>query len=227
MTRGEDTELLEKKKRFASRLMDWFEKNKRRFPWRPPVSPYRAAVAEVMLQKTSSTNALPVYEEFIGRYPTVEELADADAEAITEMLQPLGLPRRATLICQMAREVVNRYGGEFPDSEKELRKLPGIGPYGADAIASQAFGKRAPMIDINVMRIFHRVFSTPYKPRNAPTKNYRAFVLSTIPEGEETRFNLALLDFGALVCTSRNPKCEICPMAMFCDYYQRHRLEDQ
>ena len=220
MKRGEKTVLAEKKRRFASLMLDWFEENKRCFPWRPPVLPYRAAIAEIMLQKTSSTNALPVYKKFIGRYPTVEELADASAEAVSEMLQPLGLPRRATLIYQMAREVVARYGGKFPESENELRKLPGIGPYGAGAIASQAFGKRAPMIDINVMRIFHRVFSTPYKPRNAPTKSFREFVLSTIPEGEEARFNLALLDFGALVCTSRNPKCEICPMSAFCDYYQ-------
>lgn len=219
MTPTEEARLLEKKRLFSARLLAWFQEHGRDFPWRPPASPYQSAVAEVLLQKTSSTNALPVFKEFIGRYPTVEELADADTEALSEILQPLGLPRRATLIHQLAREVVSTYGGSFPESEKELRKLPGIGPYGAGAIASQVFGHRSPMIDINVLRIFHRVFSTPYRPRNAPTKNLREFVLSTIPEGAEAEFNLALLDFGALICTSRKPRCEICPMASFCDFH--------
>lgn len=207
-------------------MLGWYTENGRAFPWRPPATPYHAAVAEVLLQKTSSTNALPVFEVFVDRYPTVEDLAAAREEEVAEMLQPLGLPRRAKLIRDMAQTVVAEHGGAFPEEEKTLRKLPGIGPYGAGAIASQAFGRRAPMIDINVMRIFSRVFSTPYRPRNAPTKNMREFVLSVTPEGKEVEFNLALLDFGALVCVARTPRCGICPMTDACDYYVASRAAD-
>jgi len=174
-----------------------------------------------MLQQTASRNVLPVFREFVDRYPTIKDLSTGDIEAITEYFRPLGLPRRARLIHQLAKRILHDHGGEFPESEKDLRDLPGIGPYGAGAIASQVFGKRAPMIDINVKRIYHRIFSLPFKPRSAPTKRLRDFVLSTTPEGEEAAFNLALLDFGALVCTARDPNCPVCPMQEICDYYGR------
>lgn len=204
---------------FTVALMEWFAGNKREFPWRSGrASAYKIALAEALLQKTNAKNALPVYRLVARRYPTVFTLAEADFNELQEMLRPLGLPRRAVLLHQMAREIVSTRGGKFPREESELRKLPGVGPYGAGAIASQAFGGRAAMIDINVMRIAHRVFSMKYAPRNAPSKELKEFVLSLAPEGEEKEFNLALLDFGALVCRARDPRHDECPMAGFCDF---------
>ncbi len=208
----------ERSERFASLLLQWFAKNKREFPWRPARNPYQAAVAEILLQKTSATNARPVYEQFIRSYPTVHDLAAADPEALARLLRPLGIPRRALLIQQLAKEVIAKHGGEFPDTEEMLRSLPGLGPYGAGAVASQAFSRRAPMIDINVMRIFGRVFSIPSSPRAGPPRRLREAVLEAMPRGDEARFNLALLDFGALVCRKRDPQCATCPLANLCDY---------
>lgn len=209
------------KAHFAPLLLAWFEENRRAFPWRETTSAYEIAVAEALLQKTAAINALPVYEEFLDRYPSVEDLAQADYNIVRETLQPLGLPARSRHLHQLARDVVEKYNGEFPQTEKDLRELPGAGPYGAAAIACQAFGERAPMIDINVMRVFHRVFSVPFKPRNAPTKALRALVLEYMPEGKPQEYNLALLDLGALLCHSRQPECSKCPISEICDYYIR------
>lgn len=148
----------EKGEQFALLLLQWFEKNKREFPWRPAKSPYQSAIAEILLQKTSATNARPIYELFIRSYPTVYDLAIAEPADLAQLLRPLGIPRRAILIKQLAMEIITKYGGEFPDTEERLRALPVLGPYGAGAVASQAFNRRAPMIDINVMRVFGRVF---------------------------------------------------------------------
>jgi A/G-specific adenine glycosylase len=208
-----------KNESFTIELLRWFEKNKRKFPWRGRrISAYKIALAEALLQKTSVTNALPVYFQVIERYPNIRSLAESNLEELRELLRPLGLPRRAILLHQLAREITEKYRGNFPKAESELRKLPGIGQYGAGAIVSQALKQRAPMIDINVMRIVHRVFSVRFAPRQNPSRDLREFVLSLIPEGKEAEFNLALLDFGALVCRARNPLHEQCPMAEFCDF---------
>lgn len=210
---------------FAPLLLQWFQGHKRNFPWRPAKNAYLAAVAEILLQKTSAANAKPVYEQFIHAYPTVHDLAAAEPTKLAELLRPLGIPRRAQLIRQLAIEVTSKYEGIFPATEEELRALPGLGPYGAGAVASQAFSQRVPMIDINVMRIFERVFSIKSSPRSGPSKRLREAVLETMPRGDEASFNLALLDFGALVCRKRDPLCESCLLAELCDYNLARRAE--
>ena len=205
------------RRRFSELLLRWYSTNKRDFPWRATKSAYKIAVAEVLLQKTCARNALPVYEEMVHRYPTARKLAEAESAHLAQILLPLGLPRRASLLHGMARKVVEKHAGCFPRTEPELRALPGIGPYGAGAIASQAFNLRAPMIDINVMRILSRVFSMPFKPRNGPTATQRQTVLDLMSGMSPRQFNLALLDFGALVCTARRPGCESCQLSRLCE----------
>ena len=172
-----------------------------------------------MLQKTASINVVPVFKSFIAKFRTVDELATADETQIRALVAPLGLPRRAKLLKDMAVQVVTLHRGIFPLNESDLRALPGIGEYAAGAIRSQAFGLPTAMIDINVMRIYHRLFSLPYNPRSKPSKLLRETVEATIPTAKAPDFNLALLDFGARVCTSRNPNCHDCPLATICDYY--------
>jgi A/G-specific adenine glycosylase len=211
-----DGRLLE---RFSHVLLEWFRANKRVFPWRVGRrTPYRIALAEALLQKTNVEKVVPIFQLLFRRFPTVKKLSAANPKELADILRPLGLPRRATLLHQLAVRVVAERRGVFPSSELELRKLPGIGPYGAGAIASQAFHQRAPMIDINVMRIFHRVFSTDFNPRSGPSKELRELALKLMPQGSEDAFNLALIDFGALVCRSRNPKHDTCPLASFCNF---------
>lgn len=206
---------------FSRFLLEWFRINKRSFPWRETNSPYEIAVSEAMLQKTAAVNVELVYADFLEKYPTVEALAKAELEDLEQLWQPLGLPRRARLLYALAEKVVADYAGEFPNSEGELRKLPGVGPYGAAAIACLTFNERAPMIDINVMRILHRVFSVPFKPRNTPSKKLRQLVLDLMPEGEEVRFNLALVDLGALLCRPQKPQCTLCPLSPICEFHQQ------
>ena len=210
----------EKQAAFTARVLGWFADNARAFPWRAATTPYEIAVAEALLQKTAAVNVVPVFEVFIRAYPTVAHLAAAQIEEVRELLRPLGLPRRGELLLQLARDVVAQHGGEFPRTEAELRRLPGVGPYGAGAIAALAFGQRAPMIDINVMRVLNRVFSFPVAPRNAPPRRLREFTLSLSPPGREVEFNLAMLDFAALICRARDPRHALCPLRNICDYHQ-------
>lgn len=178
-----------------------------------------------MLQKTAASNIVPSYILFLKKYPTVDVLAVAALQDVEKFWRPLGLPRRARLLHELARQIATEHGGTFPNTEIDLRKLPGVGPYGAAAIACLALGQRAPMIDINVMRVLHRVFSIPFKPRNKPDNKLREFTLQLMPEGQETHFNLGLLDLGGLICRPRNPKCAMCPVAGICDYNQ-HQLNE-
>lgn len=214
-----DLRTREKQAVFVERLLAWFQENQRSFPWRGSRGAYELAVAEALLQKTAARNARSVYEQFIIEFPTPEALAAADPAVVVARLQPLGLPRRAELLQRLALAIVEEHGGQFPDTEEELRKLPGVGPYGAAAIACLAFGRSAPMLDINVMRIMERVFSLPSRPRSGPSKRLRSFVGEMVPPGNEREFNLALVDFGALVCQSRAPRCAECPLARICNYY--------
>lgn len=206
------------KRYFSDVLLAWYEKNRRNFPWRTTSSPYKIAVAEALLQKTSARNVLPIYGAFLKRFPRVQDLAWAETDFIVEMLKPLGLPARAQRLHQLAVDITMSYGGNFPRSTKELRKLPGIGPYGAAAIMCQAFGERTPMIDVNTMRIFQRVFSISVNMRSAPNKRLQALVLSYMPDRRCKDYNLALLDLGALLCHASNPQCDLCPLAKLCDF---------
>jgi A/G-specific adenine glycosylase len=208
---------------FADILVDWFNRQGRAFPWREDVSPYKIAVAEALLQKTSAKNVLPVFIMFINKYPTVTALAAADCDEIITDLKDLGLPRRALLLHQLAQEISRSHGGIFPDTERALRKLPGVGPYGAAAISALAFGRRAAMIDINVMRIFERLQGIKATPRSGPSKFLRQLLLSIIPEDQAAQFNLALVDFGALICKAKAPHCQACPISHLCLYYAHQK----
>jgi A/G-specific adenine glycosylase len=208
----------DKGQEFAARLLEWFATHERRLPWRWGRPPYEIAVAVVMLQHTAVASAAPVYERFLARYPTVEALAAADPARVRALVAPLGLPARAERLVRLARAVVQEHGGQFPDDEAALRALPGIGQYGAATIACLGFGRRAAMVDVNVVRILARVFSAPAGADVRSLAAQRALLLEVMPQGREGAFNTALLDLGALVCTARRPKCPICPERPICDY---------
>ncbi len=206
--------------KFVDRLLVWFVRNERPFPWRESRDPYTIAVAEILLQKTSATNVLLVYGEFLQRFPSVRVLAGDSPEAAANVIRPLGLPRRALLLVETARTIMSAWGGQFPREVNDLRNLPGIGPYCAAAVSALAFDQPVAMIDINVMRIIERVFSIPYTRRNGPSLQVRRFVANLLPSQREREFDLALVDFGALICRKRDPQCNICPLADICHYRQ-------
>lgn len=207
-------ELDERISQFRSDLLRWAETNLRTFPWRSETTPYSTFVAEVLLQKTLAEKVPPVYEEFLSRYPDLKALESADEGELGRLLEPLGFQnQRATALIDAATEL----GGEILDSEEALLELRYVGPYTANATLCFAFGRRRPVVDGNVVRIYNRVFGLDYK---ATDDDAWTFAERVLPDEDPQTFNLALLDFGAAVCRSSNPRCESCSMSEICLYYE-------
>jgi A/G-specific adenine glycosylase len=213
------------KRRFQNRLLKWYADHGRDLPWRNTSDPYRILVSEVMLQQTQVDRVIPKYHEFLGRYPTFHDLAQASAEEVKKVWYPLGYNIRPLRLHSIARETVERYGGALPKDPEELLSFKGIGRYTAGAIRSFAFNEDAPILDTNVMRVLHRVFVGAGDPK---TQKSRLWALSeaVLPRGKGYDFNQALMDFGSIVCTARDPYCLLCPMKDFCRSYPFDRRRD-
>ncbi len=210
----------QKLRRFRRNLLRWFEKNQRTFPWRETRNPYRVIVGEFLLQKTNVEKVLPVYREFIKQYPTVDTLAGAMLDDLVEYIRPLGLLYRALRMKRMAQSVVTLHGGKFPREKKELCHLYGVGDYMTNAVRAFAYSERVPIVDTNVIRVFDRVFGLKSERSRARTDRLLwEQIGEAVPRKHSREFNLALLDFAALVCTARKPKCARCPMKNFCLFY--------
>jgi A/G-specific adenine glycosylase len=179
-----------------------------------------------MLQQTQVSTALPYYERWMQRFPTVRALSAASTDQVLAAFQGLGYYSRARSLLSAARAVVERFGGELPRSRDELLSLPGIGPYSAGAIASIAFDERVPVIDGNVVRVLCRLFALRGAPDRAPLKSQlwqRAAEL--VPENRPGDFNQALMELGATVCTPRSPRCAQCPLRETCNARRQGLVE--
>src|SRR5262249_43381485 len=156
----------------------------------------------VMLQQTQVATVIPYYERFLARFPTVEALANAPTDEVLRLWAGLGYYSRARNLQQGARDVVARHAGRVPDRVEELLRLPGGGRYPAGAIASIAYGRRAPILDGNVIRVLTRLYGLRGDPKKGPL-NGRLWKLAEelIPEGAAGEFNQALMEFGATLCT--------------------------
>lgn len=206
------------KRRFQRRLLDWYKKHGRDLPWRKTSDPYRILVSEVMLQQTQVDRVIPKYHEFLARYPSFESLAEARPVDVKRTWYPLGYNIRPLRLHSIACETVARYGGELPNDHDELLSFKGIGRYTAGAIRSFAFNEDAPILDTNVMRVLHRVFVGTGDPKSRKNLLW-ALSEALIPKGRGYDFNQALMDFGATVCTARDPYCLLCPMKAVCKTY--------
>jgi len=204
---------------FRRRLLSWYRRNGRDLPWRRTSDPYHILVSEVMLQQTQVDRVLPKYHEWLEKYPSLQALADAPETDVTETWRPLGYNIRPRRLHAIARESVARYGGELPDDEETLRSFKGIGAYTAGAIRSFAFRERAAILDTNVARVLFRVFVGKGEPKSHAMKRHLWTVSDTlVPTREVFDFNQALMDFGAMICVARNPRCLVCPMARDCSW---------
>jgi len=210
---------LPNKVKFQRALLDWFAEHGRDLPWRRTSDPYHILVSEMMLQQTQVDRVTPKYAEWLERYPTLPGLAEADLEEVKATWKGLGYNIRPVRLHSIARETVAEYGGVLPREPEQLTQFKGIGRYTAGAIASFAYGKDAPILDTNVRRVLYRIFVNEGDPRSGPVDR-RLWDISarTLPKGQAWAFNSALMDFGATVCTARQPKCEGCVMAAFCKY---------
>jgi A/G-specific adenine glycosylase len=205
------------RRRFRHRLLTWYRRHGRDLPWRNTSDPYHILVSEIMLQQTQVDRVLPKYAEWLGKYPSLEALASAPDQEVTATWYPLGYNIRPKRLQTIARESVARYGGRLPADEQTLLSFKGIGAYTAGAIRSFAFRERAAILDTNVARLLFRVFVGDGDPKSHAMKRHLWRVSETlVPVRHVFDFNQALMDFGAMVCVARNPKCLVCPMARSC-----------
>ena len=204
---------------FVEKLLEWYVANGRHeLPWRySDVSPFKLLVAELMLQQTSAEQVLGVYEEFVERYPTAGALLAAPDEDVYEAIEPLGLRKRTAYFRRASAQLLARHDGRVPDSRSELLQLYGVGEYTAASVLPHAHGRDAMAVDTNVARVIGRAFGleTASEPE-APEMWDLADRLA--PSGRCDDFLLALIDFGAAVCTASNPGCESCPFEEACEY---------
>ena len=211
-----------KKDFFNVALLKWYEQNHRDFPWRGVSDPYAILISEILLQKTRAENVVTVFNKFIVKYPNANKLSDASFTDIKNEIKTLGLyNQRATKIQNLARILVEKYNGKIPDNKKELLELPGVGIYIANAVLCFAFNYDVPLLDTNIGRIIERVFSV--KVTGEERKKIRVWnlIAEFLPEGKSREYNYSLIDFGAKVCTARNPKHNLCPLIEICDYYSK------
>ena len=205
----------------TTRLLSWYDHSARDLPWRSDrVSPWGVLVSEVMLQQTPVTRVVPVYEEWLQRWPSPASLAaDSPGEAV-RLWGRLGYPRRALRLHAAATACVDRHDGSVPDDVLALRALPGVGEYTAAAVASFAFGQRHPVLDTNVRRVQARLFDgLEFEPPGAVTSSERARALRALPADERAAtVSVAFMELGALVCTARSPGCDGCPMRATCTW---------
>ncbi|MBI5514815.1 MAG: A/G-specific adenine glycosylase [Deltaproteobacteria bacterium] len=198
-------------------LLGWYREHRRDLPWRRSRDPYGVWVSEVMLQQTRVDTVVPYHRRFLERFPTVEALARAPEAEVLAVWSGLGYYRRARLLHQGARAVVERHAARVPDTFALLRALPGVGDYTAGAIGSIAYGLPVPVVDGNVERVLTRLHTLRGDPRASPGKSLlRALAARYAEHPAPGEVNQALMELGALVCAPSAPKCLLCPVKAHC-----------
>lgn len=216
---------------FSQELLSWYTINKRDLPWRKEnIDPYHVVISEIMLQQTQVPRVIEKFKEFIALFPTIQDLAGASSAKVIKAWQGLGYNRRALLLQRFAQEVVKKYEGVIPHVPEALCKLPGVGSYTAGAIASFAFNRSEPAIDVNVRRIFMRFFDGKDQglPMDADKeRKLYARIKKSIPEGRSKDFHNALMDFGSFVCLRENPLCFRCPLRESCCFFPLYDVQKE
>lgn len=206
-------------------IIAWYRKNKRDLPWRK-TTPWGVMVSEYMLQQTPVNRVLPVWEAWMKRWPTPKSLATSKKSDALKMWGRLGYPRRAVRLHEAAVAITDKHNGKIPSTYEELRKLPGIGDYTAAAIQAFAFDKKSLVLDINIRRLFARAIDGVSTPPLHITQTERIARTELIPKDAST-WAAATMELGALICTAKNPKCDICPIKASCRWRLNNYPESQ
>jgi A/G-specific adenine glycosylase len=205
-------------RRFRARLMRWYRRHGRDLPWRRTRDPYRVLVSEVMLQQTQVSRVEEYYPRFLESFPSLGHLARATPSQVHEAWDGLGYYRRASNLHRLAREVVEEREGIIPRDPVELRRLPGVGPYTAGAVACFAYELQAPAVDTNVARVIRRAFHPRTSPRGAGLRKLWDTARILVPRSGKPAwtFNQAIMELGAMICTARVARCGECPVRAEC-----------
>ncbi|GAA4738505.1 A/G-specific adenine glycosylase [Amnibacterium soli] len=200
-------------------VTDWFAVHARDLPWRRPgFSAWGTLVSEFMLQQTQVARVVPILEEWLRRWPTPADLAAAPPAEVLRAWGRLGYPRRALALHACATAIADRHGNVVPEDVDELLALPGIGDYTARAIAVFAHGHRHPVVDTNVRRVIARAVQGVAQPEAPAARRDLPAMAALLPDDlvEQRAFNAGMMEIGAVVCTSRSPRCDECPLAAVC-----------
>jgi A/G-specific adenine glycosylase len=195
-------------------VLDWFDQNQRDLPWRKTTA-WGVMVSEFMLQQTPVNRVLPVWQEWLTRWPTPSDLASAKKSEVIIAWGRVGYPRRALRLHESATIIASAFNNEVPKEIEKLLALPGVGEYTAAAIRAFAFNEPALVLDINIRRLFARVIDGQSQPTPAPSQWERKIRAQLIPL-DGAKWAAATMELGALICTSQNPRCEICPLKSQC-----------
>jgi len=210
---------------FRKRILKWFKTNSREFPWRGHNrSAYELLVAEILLQRTRAENVVNVYLDFIEKYPNFRKLSEAKISELEYLLKPIGLYRsRSRNLVKLGKLLLDTEGGL--EARTELKSLPGVGPYIANTFLLIAFNKRLGAVDTNVRRLYGRVFSVKSRTDAGGDERVWKFAGEMLPHRRYKEFMLAILDFSALVCKKKSPKCDSCALNDICDCYENRNLQ--
>lgn len=199
-------------------LVEWFRENKRDLPWRKRMDAYRVWISEIMLQQTRVEAVKPYYERFLKELPDVKALAEVPEDRLLKLWEGLGYYNRARNLKEAACQIMEKYGGRFPETYEEIRGLKGIGNYTAGAVSSFVYGVRKPAVDGNVLRVVTRITADGSDISKAGTRTkVEREVEEVIPAEAAGDFNQSLIELGAIVCVPNGePKCGICPVSGIC-----------
>lgn len=215
------------KKYFTEALMQWYEPDQRPLPWKAIKNPYHIWLSEIILQQTRVEQGLPYYLNFVGQYPTVADLAQAEDDAVMKLWEGLGYYSRARNMLAAARHIMEAHQGQFPISYKEILALKGVGPYTAAAIASFAYQLPHAVVDGNVYRVLARFFGIDLATDSTPgKKRFAQLAQDCLDTAQPGHYNQAIMDFGATVCTPKNPSCMDCPLQNSCIAFADQRIQE-
>ena len=205
-------------KKFQQLLCQWFDTHGRKsLPWQINKTPYRVWLSEIMLQQTQVSTAIPYFQRFLTRFPTIKSLANASEDEVLHLWTGLGYYSRARNLYHAAKLVVEKHHGKFPDQLEELEKLPGIGRSTAGAILSIAFEKKATILDGNVKRVLTRLHGiTEWAGEKKITEALWMLAEKYTPATRNADYTQAIMDLGATLCIRGKPACEKCPFEKYC-----------
>ena len=214
-------------RKFRHNLLLWFEEHGRQFPWRKSsVTKYQYIIAEILLQRTRAETIAVFYPNFIHDFPSWKRLSSASIEQLQRYLQPIGLWRRRAVSIQGLAQEIAKKNGRFPRSREEIEALPGIGQYIANSVLLFCHGEAQPLLDVNMARVIERVFG-PRKLVDIRDDPYlQALALKVVDCNNPARTNWAIIDFAAMVCLPRIPKCCNCPLTTMCLYFEQFGYAD-
>lgn len=209
---------------FWDNLLKWYKNNKREFLWRKTNDPFHILIAEILLQQTTAKQVAPVYKKIIKKYKTPDKLEDAKLSEIRNIIRPLGLLYRAENLINAAKIISKKYNGKVPAKKNNLKGIPGVGDYTADAVMCYGFNKKIVPIDTNVLRVFKRYFDLNSDYADPLDDNKLLKKIRNLYKFEAENYkelNLAILDFANIICKKRSPRCENCCINKNCSYNKK------